>query len=81
MLQGHLAASDQVPSTSEMKPCSEAICVKKEPLSAVISRLQLTDTLAQNIVKCGKIQNSLNKLVLLQSHVKASLSCLFEATF
>ena len=65
------------------QPCSEAICVNKEPLSAAISRLQRTDTLAQNIVKCEKIQNSLNILVLLklQSHVTASLSCLFEAAF
>ena len=56
-----------------LQPCSEDSCDRKEPLSTVKSRLQLRDTLVQNIVKCRKIQNSLYKLVLLklQSHVTA----------
>ncbi|XP_067050295.1 uncharacterized protein [Acropora muricata] len=52
------------------KPCPEDSCVGKEPLSSVTSKLQLRDTLVQNIVRCRKIQNSLYRLVLLklQSH-------------
>ena len=55
------------------QPCSEDRCVGKEPLSSVASKLQLRDTLVQNIVKCRKIQNSLYRLVLLklQSHAMA----------
>ena len=55
------------------QPCSENRCVGKEPLSSVTSKLELRDTLIQNIVKCRKIQNSLYRLVLLklQSHVTA----------
>ncbi|XP_074625688.1 uncharacterized protein LOC141883918 isoform X2 [Acropora palmata] len=55
------------------QPCPEDSCVGKEPLSTVTGKLQLRDTLVQNIVKCRKIQNSLYRLVLLklQSHVTA----------
>lgn len=55
------------------QPCSENRCVGKEPLPSVTSKLELRDTLIQNIVKCRKIQNSLYRLVLLklQSHVTA----------
>ena len=55
------------------QPCPQDSCVRKEPLSTVTSKLQLGDTLVQNIVKCRKIQNSLYRLVLLklQSHVTA----------
>ena len=55
------------------QPSSENRCVGKEPLSSVTSKLELRDTLIQNIVKCRKIQNSLYRLVLLklQSHVTA----------
>mgnify|MGYP000073149605 CR=1 FL=1 len=55
------------------QPCSENRCVGKEPLSSVTSKLELRDSLIQNIVKCRKIQNSLYRLVLLklQSHVTA----------
>lgn len=55
------------------QPCPEDSCVGKEPLSTVTNKLQLRDTLIQNIVKCRKIQNSLYRLVLLklQSHVTA----------
>lgn len=56
---------------SPQQPCPEDSCVGKEPLSTVTSKLQLRDTLVQNIVKCRKIQNSLYRLVSLklQSHV------------
>ena len=55
------------------QPCLQDSCVRKEPLSTVSSKLQLRDTLLQNILKCRKIQNSLYRLVLLklQSHVTA----------
>ena len=55
------------------QPCPEDSCVGKELLSTVTGKLQLRDSLVQNIVKCRKIQNSLYRLVLLklQSHVTA----------
>ena len=55
------------------QPCPQDGCVGKEPLSTVTSKVQLRDTLLQNIVKCRKLQNSLYRLVLLklQSHVTA----------
>lgn len=49
-----------------LQPCSKFSHVRIEPLSTVTRRMQLRDTLVQNTVKCGKIQNSFYILVLLK---------------